>query len=270
MDQFHFRIGTTSYIVEADLIANAHFLADKVADMQLVLFDLPDGPSNIPTPETVAELAEISHSTGLTYSVHLIDDLLTADVTHPGLQRSKRLIELFAPLQPSAYVLHLDGRDLRKSAFLEDAVQVWQNERHLALEQLGQLVGDRKLLSVENLEGYPPELVTPVVEQARVSRCVDVGHLFLDGLDPLPHLRSALSRTRMVHLHGLKDGQDHQSLAHMPTEQLDSVIQLLLDSNYDGLLTLEIFGEADFTSSLEALMKSIKRVCSRNRCDNYS
>ena len=63
---------------------------------------------------------------------------------------------------------------------------------------------------------------------------------------------------------------DHQSLAHMPTEQLDSVIQLLLDSNYDGLLTLEIFGEADFTSSLEALMKSIKRVCSRNRCDNYS
>lgn len=260
MDQVRFRIGTTSYIVEADLVTNARFLADKVADMQLVLFELPAGPSNIPTPATVAELTEISRSTGLTYSVHLIDDLLTADVNDPGMQRSKRLIDLFAPLHPSAYVLHLEGRELRKAGFPEDAVQVWQNERHLALEQLGQWVGDRKLLSVENLEGCPPELVIPVVEQARVSRCVDVGHLWLDGVDPLPHLRSALLRTRMIHLHGLKDGRDHQSPAHMPPEQLDPVIELLLDSNYDGLLTLEIFGEADFASSLEALTGSMERV----------
>lgn len=260
LDQFRFRIGTTSYIVEADLVTNARFLADKVDDMQLVLFELPNGPSNLPTPETVAELTEISRSTGLTYSIHLIDDLLTAEEHDPGLQRAKRLIDLFTPLQPSAYVLHLDGREMRKAGFPQDLLQSWQIERHLALEQLSQWVQDRNLLSVENLEGYPPELVTPVVKHAKVSRCVDVGHLWLDGIDPLPHLRLVLSRTRMIHLHGLKDGQDHQSLAHMPPDQLDPVIQLLLDSNYDGLLTLEIFGESDFTSSLEALMKSIERV----------
>ena len=85
--QIPFRIGTTSYIIEDDLVANARFLADKVSDMQLVLFDLPDGPSNLPTPQTVAELAQIGRLSGLTYSVHLIDDLPASDALQPAMQR---------------------------------------------------------------------------------------------------------------------------------------------------------------------------------------
>lgn len=254
-----FRIGTTSYIVEDDLIANARFLANQVDDMQLVLFELHDGPSNIPSPQIVNQLAEIGHSSGLTYSIHLLDDLPASSGDHPALQRCKRLVELFEPLQPSAFVLHLDGREIRQAGYPAQELQEWQQGTRLALEQLGNWVGNGKLLAVENLEGYPPEFVTPVVEQTPASRCIDVGHLWLDGNDPLPHLRSALNRARMIHLHGLKEGRDHQSLVHMSAEQLDPIVRLLLEAEFMGIMTLEIFGHDDFVSSLAALWESLER-----------
>ena len=157
-------------------------------------------------------------------------------------------------------MLHLDGRDLRKTGFPSAALQDWQAGSISALTQLAAWAGDGKLLAVENLEGYPPEFVTPIVQQTSASRCLDVGHLWLDGIDPLPHLRSALPRTRMIHLHGLKDGRDHQSIAHMPPQQLDAVLQLLVESAYRGIVTLEIFGQEDFESSMAALYGSLERL----------
>jgi hypothetical protein len=57
----------------------------------------------------------------------------------------------------------------------------------------------------------------------------------------------------------LYEGRDHQSIAHTPPALLDPVINLLLIQGYTGVLTLEIFGEADFWSSLEALQASVDR-----------
>ena len=64
----------------------------------------------------------------------------------------------------------------------------------------------------------------------------------------------------MIHLHGLKDGRDHQSVAHMPPQQLDAVLQLLVESAYRGIVTLEIFGQEDFESSMAALYGSLERI----------
>jgi hypothetical protein len=55
-------------------------------------------------------------------------------------------------------------------------------------------------------------------------------------------------------------GRDHSSLTHMAPEQLDPIVGQLLNSRFAGVLTLEVFGEADFWSSLEALIASIERV----------
>ena len=115
-----------------------------------------------------------------------------------------------------------------------------------------------EIAGMEN-SGYPPEFVTPVGKTS-ASRCLDIGHLWLDGIDPLPYLRSALPRTRMIHLHGLKDGRDHQSIAHMPPQQLDAVLQMLVESAYRGIVTLEIFGQEDFESSMTALYGSLERI----------
>jgi hypothetical protein len=113
-----FRLGTTSYIVPDDLVANARHLSGKVHDMQLVLFDLDDGQSNFPDLSTVKALAEISRTSGLTYTVHLPLDVRlgpNGEEGHVSLVKARKVIAIVRALEPSAYVLHLDGRELLTS-----------------------------------------------------------------------------------------------------------------------------------------------------------
>jgi sugar phosphate isomerase/epimerase len=81
---------------------------------------------------------------------------------------------------------------------------------------------------------------------------VDIGHLWLDGHDPLPYLQAALSRVRVIHIHGLAE-RDHRSLAFMPEEKVRAVWDELIRAQYAGVLTLEIFSEDDFISSMEVI-----------------
>ena len=153
-----FRIGTTSYIVPDDLLGNARFLVDKVQDMQLVLFDLPGGPTNLPDAQTVTALAALAAEHDFTYTVHLLSDLRWGDGEHSSLHQARQVIELTRNLQPWAYVLHLEGRDVRAPEIAPASLLQWQNESRYALEKLVTWTGDPALLAVENLEGYPPIL----------------------------------------------------------------------------------------------------------------
>lgn len=256
-----FRVGATSYIIAADLLPNARFLADFVQDMQLVLFDLPGGPSNLPDAETITALAAWGQARDLTYTVHLIEDLAPhqSNPPHSSWGKAQDVITRTAQLTPWAYVFHLAGRTVRTPETTIDQLTTWQRQMGNAITQVAQWAGDATRLAVENLEGYPPAFVTPALANTGASRCVDVGHLWLDGHDPLPWLQAALPQTRVVHLHGLYAGRDHQSIVHTPPAMLDPVIDLLLRQAYNGVLTLEIFGEEDFWSSLEALQASIQR-----------
>ena len=97
---YPFRLGTTSYIIPDDILPNAHFLADKVQDIELVLFEVDDGPQstgNLPSPETVAQLAALAAAHGLTFTVHLPLDLRLGEDGD------------------ESHILHLDGRDLLPS-----------------------------------------------------------------------------------------------------------------------------------------------------------
>lgn len=261
-----FRVGSTSYVIEDDLVANARYASDFVQDMQLVLFDLPNGPSNLPDAKMVEALRSISRNLDLTYTVHLIEDLRlnTADGrSSRSVARARQVIELTCDLDPLAYVLHLDGKEFRQTKSETGPFIGWREETVEALSMVSAFAGDPALLAVENLEGYPSEFVTPVVERTPVRRCIDVGHLWLDGLDPLPHLRSALPRTRVIHIHGVHE-RDHESLDHSDPDALDDVISLLLNEAYDGVLTLEVFGRDDFETSMQALFESIQRCRSSN------
>ena len=75
MQTFPFRLGTTSYIVPDDILPNARYLAGKVWDIELILFEVDDGPNNLPSPEVIDELSRIAQQHGLTYTVHLPLDL---------------------------------------------------------------------------------------------------------------------------------------------------------------------------------------------------
>ncbi len=129
----------------------------------------------------------------------------------------------------------------------------------LALAELVTLVGDPQLLAVENLEGYARDLVMPVATAGGISRCVDVGHLWLDQIDPLPYLAQAAHHTTVVHLHGVGE-RDHSSLSHVPPAHLDAVLRQLAAQRYTGVVTLEVFGPDDFAASLDALDAALARI----------
>jgi len=225
------------------------------------LFEVDDGPNNLPSADVVSELRVLAAAVDLTYTVHLPLDLrlsATGDTTHPSMTKAHKVIELTRGLDPWAYVLHLDGRDIRNRAG-SAAIARWQDQTVRALEIAAGWAGGAEKLAVENLESYPLDFIMPVIERVPVSRCVDVGHLWLDGQDPLPYLAVALPRTRVIHLHGLAE-RDHKSLAHMPPEKLNPVVEALAHAGYKGVLTLEVFGQDDFESSLLAFARAWQAV----------
>jgi sugar phosphate isomerase/epimerase len=259
--QLPFRLGTTSYIIADDLLANARFLTPLVQDMQLVLFDIENGPSNLPAPQTIEALAALGTAADLTYTVHLLDDLQNDGQAAPrsSLRRAKQVIDLTRPLRPWAWVGHLEGRAVRPAGTPAPDLAAWQNQTAHAVAEVTTWLDDPLQLAIENLEGYPPAFVDPVVQRVGAGRCVDAGHLLLDGHDPVPHLRAALPRLRVVHLHGVAE-RDHASLAHIPAPKLDAILRTLLDAQFTGVVTMEIFGEEDFWSSLDVITAAIARI----------
>ncbi len=251
MKSYPFRLGTTSYIIPDDILPNARYLAGKVRDIELILFEVDDGPNNLPSPEVIEELAQIAVDCDLTFTVHLPLDLKLGEdgsEQDQSLVKARRVIECTRSLDPWAYVLHLDGKSVRSSTDSR-ALHRWQDQSVRALEIVSSWAGGAEKLAVENLETYPLDFIQPVLDQIPVSRCVDIGHLWLDGHDPVPYLRAALPRTRVVHIHGIAE-RDHRSLAFMPQEKVRAIWDELRRANYTGVLTLEIFSEEDLLSSM--------------------
>ena len=228
-----FRLGTTSYIIPDDILPNARYLAGKVRDIELILFEVDDGPNNLPSPEVIEGLKQIAHEHDMTYTVHLPLDLKLGDdgsEQNQSLVKAKRVMDCVRGLDPWAYVLHLDGKSVRTSTDAE-AIKQWQNNSVRALEIVSEWAGGADKLAVENLETYPLDFIQPVLDRIPVSRCVDIGHLWLDGHDPIPYLQSALPRTRVIHIHGLAE-RDHRSLAFMPEEKVRTVWDELVRVKY--------------------------------------
>jgi len=256
MQAYPFRLGTTSYIIPSDILPNARYLAGKVRDIELILFEVDDGPNNLPSSEVIDELLQIASQYDMTYTVHLPLDLKLGDDGSEGdqsLVKAKRVIDCTRGLDPWAYVLHLNGRSVRTST---DAglTKRWQDQSVRALELVAEWTGGAEKLAVENLETYPLDFIQPVLDRIPVSRCVDIGHLWLDHHDPISYLQVALPRTRVVHIHGIAE-RDHRSLAFMPQEKVSQIWDELIRANYEGVLTLEIFSEEDFISSLEVIKR---------------
>src|SRR5215208_4551195 len=252
MQTYPFRLGTTSYIIPDDILPNARYLAGKVRDIELILFEVDEGPNNLPSAEVIDELSLIAQQHDLTYTVHLPLDLkLGEDGSEQdrSLVKAKRVIDCTRRLDPWAYVLHLDGRSVRTSADTT-LIKRWQDQSVRALEIVSKWAGNPEKLAVENLETYPLDFIQPVLDRIPVGRCVDIGHLWLDGHDPIPYLQAALTRTRVIHIHGNAE-RDHRSLVFMPQEKVRAVWEDLIRTRYAGVLTLEMFSEEDFLSSME-------------------
>lgn len=253
LQRFPFRIGTTSYIIPDDILPNVRFLADKVDDIELVLFDV-DQFCNIPSREQAAELQQMAATANLTYTIHLPLDLqFSADENQisGSLAKARQVIDALHCLRPHAYIAHLDSHSIVKDPS-ETEASIWVERCVQSLQSLLPELQNPALLAVENLESYPPALNHRVLAQVPASECIDIGHLWLQGIDVPPYLDTRLDRTRVIHLHGI-DTRDHQSLRHMPIDNVKTVIGKLIEKNYSGVVTLEVFSQDDFFSSMEVL-----------------
>jgi len=261
MGRLPFRLGTTSYILPDEILPNARYLAGRVKDVELVLFEVDEGQNNLPSPEQVNALRELGSQHDLSYTVHLPLDLRLGsdgDEQKQSIRKALRTIEATRALEPQAYIVHLDGSEVREGAYTQ-RMQRWKEQAREALEQLAEASGDLGLLAVENLENYPQGFWEQALLGLPASRCADVGHLWLEWIDPLPYLERNLEVTRVIHLHGIQE-RDHASLAYAPQESLEAVLRLLCERRFPGVVTMEVFGQADFLSSIQAVEESLGRI----------
>lgn len=247
-----FRLGSTSYVWPADILPNVRQLGPLVDDVELVLFEVEDY-ANLPDAPTIAELETLALAHDLTYTVHLPLDLTLADPV--SLETAERVIASTRALSPWAYVLHLDGREVEGDPG-PAVLARWCGDALRALEAIGKMVREPCRLCIENLENYRPEHLLPLLDHLPVGLCIDVGHLWLAGRDPLPFLGDHLPRTRVIHLHGI-EGRDHQSLVHQGAEQVAPVVDLISTRCFDGVLTLEVFSREDFFTSRDLVAEVV-------------
>jgi sugar phosphate isomerase/epimerase len=249
-----FRLGTTSYIVPDAILPNVEFLAGRVDDIELVLFESGE-TSNLPGPAEIAELIRWRDRAGLSYTVHLPLDaqLGAADerLRQSAVAQCLRVIELTRPLDPFAWVLHLDGR--RRGDSPADDVADWLAALSGSVRTLLAAGVPPQSLCAETLD-YPFELVAPLISELGLAVCLDIGHLVMRGRDVGAHLDRWLGGCRVLHLHGIRDGRDHRDIAALGEPLLRRLLERLASPGAaERVLTVEVFGREDFEASMACL-----------------
>ena len=255
------RLGTTSYILPADIIPNIRYLAGKVSDIELVLFE-SQGMSNLPDAESVKVMKALAEEHHLTYTVHFPLDIYPGSFEGPVRRRAVdtllRVVDLTRDLPVFSYVLHLTPEGFGEVPSVN--VPLWLGQLEKSLGEL--LAGsglEGRMFSCETLS-YPFSIVLPLVEEFSTSVTLDIGHVWRMGYDAVPVADELLPLARVIHLHGVEGTHDHQSLLKGDRGQIGAFLkQLVRQDALDGMervLTLEIFSEDDFSTSKELLLHS--------------
>jgi sugar phosphate isomerase/epimerase len=256
----HYRIGTTSFVHPAGWLENATRLAGRVDDVELLLFEDPV-PGHGPAPDEIAALARLGRESRLTWSVHAPLGIALASEDgarrQAGIDAVRRAIDVTAPLAPHAVVVHLAPGEREGAPPPED----WAAFARRAIGSIREVLGTglpAAALCLETLE-YDFALAEPVVEELGLSVALDVGHLARDGAPLEPVLRRNLARARVVQWHGTDGtGRDHRSIRHYPRAEALHLLRTLREARWDGVLTLEVFREADLEDSL-GILRELER-----------
>lgn len=252
---FPFRLGTTSYIIPADIIPNVTALAGVIDDIELVLFE-SEKISNLPDKATIQTLCTLAEEHDLTYTVHFPLDISLCDRDEKrriaSVAHCKRIIDLVRPIDPFAYIDHCNEEPgaLNSPA---DNVEDWIRQARQSFGELAGMVDDPRVFTVETLQ-YPFHVLERPIRDHGMSVCLDIGHLILKSFSLCDHYQRYWDITRVVHLHGILNGKDHVSLAGLDEKVLEELLTLMKStSDTERVLTLEIFSETDFNDSITIL-----------------
>ncbi|MFH1976027.1 MAG: cobamide remodeling phosphodiesterase CbiR [Pseudomonadota bacterium] len=252
---FPFRLSTTSYVIHESILANLLLLGPHMDEVELVFFETCR-ETNLPSLQDIRDMRQVAADLDITYNVHLPGDLFFGD-PNPFLrarfrETTMRFYERTLPLDPTLYILHLDSR--RADGMAERDSNAWADRVEESLTALVENGLDPGRVAVENLE-YPLDKLMPFVERLGLKTCLDIGHLILYGHDLQAQLDRHLSRSAMIHLHGVREGVDHLGVQWISPGDWEMICRVLAD--YTGGLSIEIFSMDDLAASLDRLMKII-------------
>ena len=244
------RMGGTSWVVAGGLADNAKALSQEVSDMEIVLFDTPQA-SNIPTSDEILRLKELCGELDISCTVHFPTDLCLSQGKKQQTaceESCLEIAELFAPLEPFAWILHLDG-DIRGEDIPSYNIERWRTLANSSLNSIAVKTGFAQKICVETLD-YDFCYADDIVLQNGLSICTDVGHLVRYRRDVTASLQKYLPHTKVLHIHGVKaDGTDHVDMSYFDTELLREVLSLC-DDGIERVMSMEVF-EEDYHKSLE-------------------
>jgi sugar phosphate isomerase/epimerase len=248
--RYPFCLATTSFIYPDTWAANARHLGPYVDEIELLL--LKSGSPNYPSKKEIKELAHLADDLALTYNIHLPMDIYlghkTALEREKAVDQVRQVIDLTGLLPVSIYEIHAAWS--QKSSD-QKTIDSWQDRTRCSFEKIISDGIPAASLAVETLEDYPLNWLDAVIFDLGLSVCLDFGHLWLSGQDPLTQYHLYQNQTRILHLHGIENGKDHQSLERLKSDQKKIVSQIL--KNFRGVVSLEVFSLEDLIPSLFAL-----------------
>lgn len=244
-----FRLGCTSYVYPEDIVPNVEKMAKVVDDIELVLFESED-VSNLPDQSVILRLKELKDRYTITYTVHFPIDKKagSADKRERNglIDQVNKIIELTVPIDPCAYILHLEG--IARSALYDEHMR-WQkacDETCRAIASYSAV--DTRKICIENLD-YPMEWHADLVYTYGFSFCLDIGHLWKYDENWRDTVRAYIARTRTIHVHGVNEEKDHLSLAAHNEAQVEDAVSMIA-GKYNHVVTVEVFNEQDTFESM--------------------
>jgi sugar phosphate isomerase/epimerase len=253
----------------------AHLRAIRrlVEDLQVQAVEL-NGDFTVLYPDVFGEgyyqdVVGLQKELGFVCTMHLpflwLDGASLAEpVRKATVQCLSQVLEATRDLSIESYVVHLWGVWTSRLGTLQEMpdgekqqlVDEILRSAMRTLEELGSQAPPGQLC-VENLERMPFELFVPLVEEQGMKVCFDVGHLAMQGGDPLEFLDRYWQMIGEVHLHdavvAVRGGPT--ATDHLPLGRGDVDYAGLMDEltrrGYDGVLILEVNSEADLRESLE-------------------
>jgi sugar phosphate isomerase/epimerase len=243
-NQYPWKLGATSFVIPDSVEKNVQYLGGRVADIQLLFFE-SSWQARLPHVMDMGMLADLADRFGHSYTVHLPLDLhLGSDdvlLCRKSIDEVCRIVEMCQPVEPRAYDLHLNQE------FYPD-YDKWCDCCRESLVLLRDRLGSEwQRLCIENIN-YDFGLIADVIRECETQVCVDFGHLHQQNFSDADYFRTY--RVSHVHLHGVRAGHDHQPLTDADIPFLERLAQEMVDHDYDGIVTLEVYKAAELIESL--------------------
>ncbi len=247
---YPFKICTTSFIYPDHYIPNVRMLGPFVDEIELLLFE-SQGADVLPTKTEIDELGCLGAEFELSYNVHLPTDISITD-QDPARQAQAvetmiRVIELVRPLRSSALVLHLPYGE---KSYDDGILANWRDRVFQNLGKLKSEIEIHDLIAVETLD-YPLEMVGDIILDLDLTICLDLGHLMVYEFNLMEVFNAYRAKTTVLHLHGIENGRDHNSLNRLAEPYASTVLRIL--KRFNGVVCLEVFSFENLKTSLKFL-----------------